>query len=192
MFGLPHSHKGTNGCSGRRETCEPSGVFMQVGKRLATPFLLIAMVSVAPPAQAQNDPHSSDASAAIEQALSSFVLAFDNLDWPSFRASFVPGATVFHPAPPNVKRIDSEQDFEKSWLGVFARIKKESGRTAPPYMNLQPQDLQVQILSEDVGLATFHLVDGAITSRRTIVFKHTSGGWKIVHLHASNITAPPS
>jgi hypothetical protein len=86
----------------------PSGVFMQVGKRLATPFLLIAMVSGAPAAPAQNDPHASDTSAAIEQALSSFILAFDNLDWPSFRASFVPGATVFHPAPPNVKRIDSE------------------------------------------------------------------------------------
>jgi hypothetical protein len=59
-------------------------------------------------------------------------------------------------------------------------------------MNLQPQDLQVQILSRDVGLASFHLVDGATISRRTIVFKLTSDGWKIVHLHASNITVPPS
>jgi ketosteroid isomerase-like protein len=179
-------------CRVDTKPAESSGVFMQVGKRLATPFLLIAMVSVAPAAPAQNDPHASDASAAIEQALSSFIVAFDNLDWPSFRTSFVPGATVFHPAPPNVKRIDSEQDFEKSWLGVFARIKEASGRTAPPYMNLQPQDLQVQILSHDVGLASFHLVDGATISRRTIVFKLTSDGWKIVHLHASNITVPPS
>lgn len=165
---------------------------MQVGKRLATPFLLMAMVSGAHRAPAENDLRSSDASAAIEQALSSFIVAFDNLDWPSFRASFVPGATVFHPAAPNVKRIDSEQDFEKSWHGVFARIRKASGRTAPPYMNLQPQDLQVQILSQDVGLVSFHLVEGTTISRRTIVFKHTSDGWKIVHLHASNIMVPPS
>lgn len=125
----------------------------------------------------------------IEQVLSTFLLTFDNLDWPSFRVYFASDATIFHPATPNIKRIDSPEDFEKAWLGVFARIKKQSGRNAPPYMNLQPQDLKIQILSPEIALATFHLIDGDTTSRRSILFKQYSDGWKIVHLHASNITA---
>jgi ketosteroid isomerase-like protein len=149
--------------------------------------VLLFSIMPAVPVSAQSTSKESQSSAEIERALSSFVTAFDNLDWPAFRACFSPTATVFHPAAPNIKRIDSPDQFEKAWLGVFARIKASSGRTAVPYMDLRPQDLQIEMLSEDIGLATFHLVDGATISRRTLVFKKYPGGWKIVHLHASNI-----
>jgi ketosteroid isomerase-like protein len=139
------------------------------------------------PVSAQSTPQASQSSAEIERALSSFLTAFDNLDWPAFRVCFSPNATVFHPSAPNVKRIDSPDQFDKAWLGVFARIKASSGRTAAPYMDLRPQDLQIEMLSENIGLATFHLVNGATISRRTLVLKKYPGGWKIVHLHASNI-----
>jgi len=57
-------------------------------------------------------------------------------------------------------------------------------------MNLDPLDLRVEQLSEDVALVTFHLVDGGTLNRRTLVFKREPNGWKIVHIHASNLTAP--
>ena len=95
---------------------------------------------------------------------------------------------MFHPAAPNERRIDTPEQFEKAWLGVFARIKRQSGRAAPPYMDLQPKDLKIQLLSPDVALATFHLLDGTTLSRRTIVLKRYPAGWKIVHIHASNLT----
>jgi hypothetical protein len=57
-------------------------------------------------------------------------------------------------------------------------------------MNLHPLDLRVEKLSEEVVLITFHLVDSGTVSRRTLVFKRAPDGWKIVHIHASNITAP--
>ena len=57
-------------------------------------------------------------------------------------------------------------------------------------MNLHPLDLRVEKLSEEVVLITFHLVDRGTVSRRTLVFKREPDGWKIVHIHASNITAP--
>jgi hypothetical protein len=59
----------------------------------------------------------------IEEALSRFLTAFDNLDWPSFRSCFSSTATIFHPAVPNVKRIDSPDQFERAWLGVFERFE---------------------------------------------------------------------
>jgi ketosteroid isomerase-like protein len=139
---------------------------------------------------AQQQRSANPKTASVEEALSAFVTAFDNLDWQAFRTCFSTTATIFHPAAPNTKLIDSPEQFEKAWLGVFERIKKSSGRTSPPYMNLHPLDLRVAKLSEDVVLITFHLVDSATVSRRTLVFKREHDGWKIVHIHASNITAP--
>lgn len=139
---------------------------------------------------AQEQRSADPRTASVEEALSAFVTAFDNLDWQAFRNCFSTTATIFHPAAPNTKLIDSPEQFEKAWLGVFERIKKSSGRTSPPYMNLHPLDLRVEKLSGEVVLITFHLVDRGTVSRRTLVFKREPDGWKIVHIHASNITAP--
>jgi ketosteroid isomerase-like protein len=126
----------------------------------------------------------------IRAFLQKFLTSFDTLDWPAFLECFGDSATVFHPGAPNLRRTDSRAQFEKAWLGVFKRIKKASGRTAPPYMELKPEDLQIENLAADVALVTFHLTDGNVLSRRTLVLKKYPNGWKIVHIHASNIAIP--
>ena len=141
-------------------------------------------------ASAQEKKSVDTKTASIEAALSTFLTAFDNLDWQAFRACFSDTATIFHPAASNTRRIDSPDQFKGVWLGVFERIKKNSGRTSPPYMSLNPLDLRIEKLSEEVALVTFHLVDGSIFNRRTLVFKREANGWKIVHIHASNINTP--
>jgi ketosteroid isomerase-like protein len=158
-------------------------------KYLVVGFLMLTM-PITRSAVAQEKALTTAKTTSVEQALSAFLTAFDNLDWQAFRACFGGAATIFHPSAPNIRRIDSPDQFEKAWLGIFERIKKSSGRTSPPYMNLDPLDLRVEKLSEDVALVTFHLVDGSTVNRRTLVFKCDPDGWKIVHIHASNITAP--
>lgn len=128
------------------------------------------------------------AEAEIKQTLTAFLTSFENLNWPKFKAFFAPDVTMFHPAPPNGRRVDSPQEFEKAWLGVFERIRKNSGRDSAPFMSLQPQDLKIQIISPEVALVSFHLTDANVLNRRTIVFRHDADGWKIVHIHASNLT----
>jgi ketosteroid isomerase-like protein len=160
---------------------------MERNKYLLVGFLVMATAIVGrATVQEKTLPNAKPAS--IEGALAAFVTAFDNLDWQAFRACFGSNATVFHPAAPNIRRIDSPDQFEKAWLGVFERIKKNSGRESPPYMSIKPLDLRVDKLSEEVALVTFHLVDGNTVSRRTLVFKRSLEGWKIVHIHASNLT----
>jgi ketosteroid isomerase-like protein len=134
--------------------------------------------------------HAPTDQKAIEQALTVFAKAFDDLDWPAFRACFASDATVFYPVPQLAKRVDSATQFSQAWLAVFAEIKKNSGRTTPPYMDLQPRDVRIDVLSPDVAIATFHLVRDNAVSRRTLVWKKFPEGWKIVHLHASNLTVP--
>jgi ketosteroid isomerase-like protein len=161
---------------------------MKRKKYLVVGFLVLT--AIVESAVAQEKTLASPKTASIEEALSAFLTAFANLDWPAFRVCFSGTATIFHPAAPNIRRIDSADQFEKAWLGVFERIKKSSSRVSPPYMNLNPIDLRVEKLSEDVALVTFHLDDGRTVDRRTVVFKREADGWKIVHIHASNISAP--
>ena len=105
--------------------------------------------------------------------MSAFVTAFDNLDWQAFRTCFGSIATIFHPAAPNIKLIDSPDQFEKAWCGVFERIKKSSGRASPPYISLHPFDL-----SENVALVILNLVNGGTVNRRTLDFKREPFGCK--------------
>jgi ketosteroid isomerase-like protein len=153
---------------------------------------LAGLLSSWPLAAALRDSQSASASGeTVEQALARFIAAFDELDWERFRNCFSQNATIFHPAAPNIKRIDSSDQFDKAWRGVFDRIKRNSGRTSPPYMKLEPADLRIERLSDDVALVTFHLFDGDVTNRRTLVFQRQFSSWKIVHIHASNIASSP-
>ncbi len=59
----------------------------------------------------------------------------------------------------------------------------------PPYIDIQPKDLRIQVFG-NTAIATFHLDDrdgAGLLNRRTIVLNKTEAGWKIVHLHASEV-----
>jgi hypothetical protein len=49
-------------------------------------------------------------------------------------------------------------------------------------------DLDVRILGDGVALVSVHLDIDLALGRRTLVLSEPSGSWKVVHLHASNIT----
>src|SRR5262249_49907746 len=114
-----------------------------------------------------------------------FIRAFDDLDWEQFRLAFDDNATVFYPrAMP--ERATGRSEFEKGFQTVFQQIR--GNKTAAPYMDIQPRELRIQRFG-DVAIATFHLDDRAgFLNRRTIVLNKTEKGWKIVHLHASEVS----
>lgn len=128
---------------------------------------------------------SASAESEVRAALAQFVRAFDNLDWESFRLAFDDNATVFYPrAFP--ERANGRAEFEKTFKVVFEQIR--NGQKAAPYMDIQPKDMKLQLL-DGVAIATFHLDDRAgFLNRRTIVLNKTQAGWKIVHLHASEVS----
>jgi len=129
--------------------------------------------------------HSQVADADVREALTHFIRAFDDLDWEQFRLAFDDNATVFYPrAMP--ERATGRSEFEKGFQTVFQQIR--GNKTAAPYMDIQPRELRIQRFG-DVAIATFHLDDRAgFLNRRTIVLNKTEKGWKIVHLHASEVS----
>jgi len=144
--------------------------------------LLFASLVVSPSVFAQGKPVSPESE--VRDALAKFVVAFDNLDWENFRSAFDDNATVFYPrAFP--QRDSGREEFEKKFKVVFQQI--QGGKTSAPYMDIQPKDMRIQIFS-DIAIATFHLDDRAgFLNRRTLVLHKARAGWKIVHLHASEV-----
>ena len=148
--------------------------------RLAPALLLLLVL---PSILAQRQPVSAESE--VHDALAKFVYAFDNLDWENFRLAFDDNATVFYPrAIP--ERANGRPEFERSFKVVFEQIR--NGRTVGPYMDIQPKEMKIQLFG-DVAIATFHLDDRAgFLNRRTIMLNKTKAGWKIVHLHASEVS----
>ena len=120
----------------------------------------------------------------VRQTLAQFVQAFDNLDWDRFTAFFSDDATMFQPRRFS-RRAENKAEIESQFRQVFETIR--GNQTKPPYMDLQPRDLRVQMLGKHVALVTFHLDDRPALNRRTIVWQHFKKGWKIVHIHASEV-----
>jgi ketosteroid isomerase-like protein len=120
----------------------------------------------------------------VREVLTRFVRVFDDPDWQTFRLAFDDNAIVFCPrAFP--ERANGRIEFEKTFKTVFEQIR--SGKTATPCMDIQPKDMKIQLFG-NVAIATFHLDDRAgFVNRRTIVLDKSETGWKIVHLHASEV-----
>ena len=107
-----------------------------------------------------------------------------DLDWDTFRLAFSDDATAFYPrAFP--ERANGRAEFEKTFKVVFDQIR--GGKTKPPYMDIRPKEMKVQLFG-NIAIATFHLDDRAgFLNRRTVVLRNTKTGWRIVHLHASEV-----
>lgn len=122
---------------------------------------------------------------ALEVALDRFVAAFENLDWEAFRLSFDDEALVFYPRG-FAERASGRDEFEPNFKIVFEQIRGD--QTEPPYMKIEPRGLKIQNLG-DIAIITFHLDDrGGFVNRRTLVMRKRAQGWKIVHLHASEVS----
>src|SRR5437016_5264963 len=83
--------------------------------------------------------------------LASFIQAFDDLEWDAFRMAFDDNATVFYPrAFP--QRANGRAEFEQTFKKVFEQVR--DGKTKPPYMDIQPRELKIQVFG-DMAIATF-------------------------------------
>ena len=145
-------------------------------RKAAIVMLLLCAGSV----QAQS-PEEPD----VRRAVNDFVRAFVNLDWERFRASFDSNATVFFPRAG--RRAEEKQSIEAGFQQVFAKARE--ARKSAPYLTIEPHDMKVQAFG-DTAIVTFHLDDDpAKIQRRTVVLHKTKVGWKIVHIHASEVAA---
>ncbi|MGI8836148.1 MAG: YybH family protein [Pyrinomonadaceae bacterium] len=155
-------------------------------------FLALASLSHSAYAQrqtsSQNRTSRADSdSLAVQKAAEEFIKAFNNLEWGKFRNSFSDDVTVFFPFNQDPRRANGRAEVETSFKSGFDELRKR--KPNPPYLNIQPKDVQIQML-KDTAILTFHLPGEDTFGRRTLVFQKQKGKWLIVHLHASIISKP--
>jgi uncharacterized protein (TIGR02246 family) len=119
-----------------------------------------------------------------------FLQAFEELDLQAFVQAFADDATVFFPHPEPAARFQGRAAIAAQFEHVFAAIRA-AATSGPPWHRLDPQELCVQLLAPDTAVVTFHLLNVTRLARRTLVLKRADGGWRIAHLHASNVAPPP-
>ena len=129
-------------------------------------------------------------------AISSFVSAMENADADALAGVFTEDATAFMPFDAVPKRLEGREEIRATFARFFAGVRKPG--TKPPYMKLNPLDVQTAPVSDDVAIVTFHLgrVPDATSgptslARRTFVLHYRDGRWLVKHLHASNIRIEP-
>jgi len=86
---------------------------------------------------AQEKRAARPSSGTVEEALSVFITAFDNLDWPAFRECFSPSATVFHPSAPNVRRMTASQNCTRKGVKLRARASSRVNQFLIPNYSFQ-------------------------------------------------------
>ena len=128
----------------------------------------------------------------LHQALEGFLAAFRNLDWIPFSAWFSPSASVFFPFPDMPRRANGMEEIAAVFKPFFENLRRNH-KGAPPYLNIDPLDLQVSIVA-NIALVTFHLSDPGgehtVLGRRSLIWAREQGQWRILHLHASNVQMP--
>ncbi|MGC3947446.1 MAG: nuclear transport factor 2 family protein [Chryseolinea sp.] len=123
-------------------------------------------------------------SVAVASSVKAFVKAFNNFDWPTFRAAFDKDATMFHPTWDHARRVRGTQQVEEAWLDIFPEFSDPNNKEK---LSIDPKNINIQIYGS-TAVVTFHLGDGVESlSRRTVVMVNKDGAWKIVHIHASRV-----
>lgn len=120
----------------------------------------------------------------ITESVNTFVTAFNNFDWPTFKDSFTDDASIFYPFWNQVARVKGKENLEKVWLKIFPEFADESNTSM---LKIAPKDVNIQVY-ENSAIVTFHLGNGVnALARRTLVMVNDNHKWKIAHLHASNL-----
>lgn len=121
----------------------------------------------------------------VQQAVEAFLTAFRTLDGECFLAAFAEDATVFFPFPDRPRRADGKAAIAAIFHSFFDRVRQQRP-TGPPYLTLEPCDLQI-VQQGESALVTFHLHDPGMLCRRTLFLIQQHNVWLIHHLHASNL-----
>lgn len=129
----------------------------------------------------------------VRAALMAFLHAFEACDLGAMERAFAPDAVSFDRTFMSPKGTPDLRlaDFRRApgMPAGMRRVAQELPKQAagPPYQSLVPQDLLIQT-GTDMAVCTFHLGGPHSLGRRSIVLARRGGGWKVLHIHASNVT----
>ena len=118
--------------------------------------------------------------AALRQLASDVVQSVNDADLDRFVSFFATDASAFFPSPANRARVRGVDAIRAAVAPAFA---------AKPANPLVLKDLEIRS-DGDFAVVSFDVGSQNVNSRRTFVVRRFRDGWKVVHLHASNLRPP--
>jgi ketosteroid isomerase-like protein len=116
--------------------------------------------------------------------------ALRNLETGNFARCFDDDITLFNPDIPDAKSLHllkGRREVESHFGAMFESVRKNA---PAPRLDIAPRDVLVQV-NGATAIVTFEFDrDGGSYGRRTMVLIRRADGWKILHIHASNIPGP--
>ncbi len=131
------------------------------------------------------------AEAAVVQAtLQAFLSALDRGE-DALEGWFTPDATMYFPFRNSQALVHGREAI----VARFGRMNAQLRQTqpAPPYIGFGMRDFRVEWLAPGWALVTALFTFADQWGRRTLLLRaEDAGAWRIHHLHASNLPAPPA
>lgn len=123
-----------------------------------------------------------------EAAARAFVAALDGLDLEGVRATLAEDVTLFAPHGDALQLVSGRLEVMREFERRFGAWTAGGGRV-PLGLAEAATDFHVQRLGLDVALVTWRLEREGSPGRRTACLALREGGWRLVHLHSSNLAA---
>ena len=121
----------------------------------------------------------------IERVVTGFLAAVDAGDRALLGESFDREATMYFPFADTPGLVSGRAAILDRFDRLFAAWRRRGITT--PYVGFAPTQLQTHGAGPGHALATFTVgIEGA-PGRRSVLFRRSAAGWKILHLHASNL-----
>ena len=162
-------------------------------KSVTAGFLLVLLLSISVHAQSPRGisppplapPTLEDR---VRAALFNCIAVFNQALIEPFADCLAEDVTLFNPDipdAPDLHRLDGRSAVVAHFRRMFDSARQR--REAPPYFDVKPQNVAVQVLGETAAVATFEFSrEGGTLGRRTFVFAQRDDRWQAVHIHASN------
>ncbi len=122
---------------------------------------------------------------AAEDTVRRFLAAVDAGDEVTLAELFTPDASAYLPFADTPGLIDGHAAIMSRFGRLIAAWKRRG--LSPPFVGFEPSGLQPTLLAVEWTLVTFLVGIEGDTGRRTMLLRSTADGWRIFHLHASNL-----
>lgn len=128
----------------------------------------------------------SDPVPALRAALQMFLDAIDRGDLAALAPLWAADATMYFPFANSPAPFHGREAILARFERMFADLRARNP-AGPPYVGFRVLAFECTPLDERHVLACATLAFGRELGRRTIVFRHEASGWRLLHVHASNM-----
>ena len=122
----------------------------------------------------------------IERVVTGFLAAVDAGDRAALGECFETEATMYVPFDDTPDLVEGRAAILQRFDRLFAAWRRRGLST--PYVGFAPKQFRACAAGPGHALATFTVgIEGA-PGRRSVLLRRSASGWRILHLHASNLS----